>query len=247
MADAKLMTLDISSDLPSDTAFPFDHKDRAPDYSNLDEVISKTDSEAVKAICTLFRNYGSGEYIGEQITQWEHALQAAYMAKRAGAEEEVIIAALLHDIGHIYALAVHSKDYMGDYGASRHEHVGAEFLLSLGFTPLVASLVRRHVDAKRYLTCVQPSYMNKLSEASKVTLRYQGGPMSREEAERFEQDPLKSTILLMRTWDEKAKIVGWVGPGFDVYAPLLAKYSSPERAKQYRERTALKLADASAA
>jgi len=142
MADAKLMTLDISSDLPSDTAFPFDHKDRAPDYSNLDEVISKTDSEAVKAVCTLFRNYGSGEYIGEQITQWEHALQAAYMAKRAGAEEEVIIAALLHDIGHIYALAVHSKDYMGDYGASRHEHVGAEFLLSLGFTPLVASLVR---------------------------------------------------------------------------------------------------------
>lgn len=77
--------------------------------------------------------------------------------------------------------------------------------------------------------------MNKLSEASKITLGYQGGPMSPEEVKQFDQDPLKKTILLMRTWDEKAKAVGWVGPGFDAYVPLLLKYSDPQRAQRYRQ------------
>jgi predicted HD phosphohydrolase len=117
---------------------------------------------------------------------------------------------------------------MGHYGAVKHEVIGAEYLRSLGMPELVCTLVARHVDAKRYLTYAQPSYLAKLSDASKATLAYQGGPMSAAEAALFDQDPYKKTILLMRTWDEKAKVADWRGPGFDAYIATIDKLCTVE-------------------
>ena len=113
---------------------------------------------------------------------------------------------------------------MGVYGIANHEIVGAEYLQNLGFHgSTVPILVKRHVDAKRYLTYSQQGYYDKLSEASKQTLKHQGGPMSKEEAEKFEEDKLKPAILLMRTWDDKAKVKGMKVPEFDHYRELIFK------------------------
>ena len=112
---------------------------------------------------------------------------------------------------------------MGNVGIAHHEKVGADWLRELGMSEEVCHLIQRHVDAKRYLTYSQPGYYDKLSEASKTTLKYQGGPMSEEEARVFEQDPMKKTILLMRTWDEKAKRTDWVVPEFSEYEGMIAE------------------------
>jgi predicted HD phosphohydrolase len=86
-----------------------------------------------------------------------------------------------------------------------HERVGADYLRKCGFSERVAKLVEYHVQAKRYLTLRQPGYHEQLSDASRRTLEYQGGVMTPEEADAFEQDPLCSVSLRMRQWDEWAK------------------------------------------
>ncbi len=152
----------------------------------------------------------------------EHAVQAAACARAAGVSDEVVAGALLHDIGHLIGLAspgVYGR--MGDCGVMAHEGIGAAYLERLGFPAVTCSIVRRHVDAKRYLTSVDPTYYARLSEASKTTLGYQGGPMTEEEAKEFEVDPLKETILAMRRWDEAAKVPGLDVPSLASYAPML--------------------------
>ena len=69
----------------------------------------------------------------------------------------------------------------------------------------MARLVEYHVQAKRYLTLKEPGYYERLSEASRRTLEYQGGMMTEAEADAFEQDPLCEVSLRMRQWDEQAK------------------------------------------
>jgi len=172
-------------------------------------------------IKSLFKAVGNRDYIGEKVTQEQHALQCGKFAKDAGAEDEVVLAALLHDVGHLLGLAEDGqhKQMEGGLGTEDHERLGASFLVSLGFPLKTAELVRRHVDAKRYLCWKNPAYHEKLSEASKGTLLQQGGPMNDEEAKRFEEDSLKDVIIKMRTWDEAAKVVE---PAFEV--PPLESY-----------------------
>eukprot|EP00747_Dinoflagellata_sp_TGD_P092823 gnl/TRDRNA2_/TRDRNA2_165542_c2_seq1.p1 gnl/TRDRNA2_/TRDRNA2_165542_c2~~gnl/TRDRNA2_/TRDRNA2_165542_c2_seq1.p1 ORF type:complete len:250 (+),score=33.77 gnl/TRDRNA2_/TRDRNA2_165542_c2_seq1:101-751(+) len=175
---------------------------------------------AIEQIFDLFRRQGDQEYIGEAVSQQQHCEQAAKFASDAGFDNDTILGALFHDIGHLIGLASPGEHpQMDGLGTHRHEHLGADLLLSLGFSNKTADLVRRHVDAKRYLTWKNPAYYDKLSEASKGTLRHQGGPMGQEEALAFEQDELHRTIILMRTWDEKAKIIN---PSF--YVPSLESY-----------------------
>jgi predicted HD phosphohydrolase len=108
-----------------------------------------------------------------------------------------------------------------------HEGIGGAFLASLGLPHLTTTLVKRHVDAKRYLCSVDPSYHGRLSEASKTTLQHQGGPMSAQEAAEFEQDPLKATILQMRSWDEAAKDPDAKVPSLESYREMLESLLSP--------------------
>lgn len=176
-------------------------------------------------ILELFKQAGGQNYIGEAITQEEHMTQSAKFATDAGASKETILAALFHDVGHLIGLIDASIPTMvgseGDLGATNHECIGASFLVTLGFPPTTVDLVKNHVQAKRYLCWKNPAYHDKLSQASKGTLVLQGGPMSDLEALQFEKNPLKDTILKMRTWDEAAKIVN---PTFEV--PPLENYRS---------------------
>jgi len=189
---------------------------------------------ALKEISGLYRLYGTSDYIGESITQVQHATQCAYMATRAKANEESIIAALLHDCGHLLGMQgnnpnvkqMMSHDNSSQLGVVKHEIIGAEWLQSLGLSSTICQLVARHVDAKRYLCYSNPAYIKKLSPASQQTLIHQGGIMTGEEAKEFDTDPLKNIILRMRDWDDKAKDPDAVVPDFDTYLPMIQKYIS---------------------
>jgi predicted HD phosphohydrolase len=159
------------------------------------------------------------EYIGEPVSQQQHALQCAYLAFTSGADEETILAALFHDIGHL--CPNEEAGNMGVYGTMGHEVVGANFLHFHGLSQTVCELVLGHVQAKRYLTGVNPDYYENLSEASKQTLLWQGGPMSPIEIKAFEADLLFSRKIQMRLWDEQAKVVGWKVPDLNFYHPIL--------------------------
>jgi phosphonate degradation associated HDIG domain protein len=163
--------------------------------------------ELVEQVFQVYAEKGQDDYIGEAISQIEHACQSAQMAVEEGYDDEVILAAFLHDIGHLCAKKDPRND-MDGYGMVKHEKVGANFLRRRGFSERVAQLVENHVQAKRYLTFKNPDYYDKLSEASKNTLEFQGGKMSATEATAFEKDPLFETSLKMREWDERAKEVG---------------------------------------
>jgi 2-amino-1-hydroxyethylphosphonate dioxygenase (glycine-forming) len=158
-------------------------------------------------IFDLYEKYGQADYIGEPVSQIEHMSQSAQLAIKEGYDDEVVLAAFFHDIGHI-CVQSQAKDSMGGYGTKRHEQIGADFLRAKGFPEKMAKLVEYHVQAKRYLTFKFPQYYDNLSEASKHTLEFQGGKMNAPEALDFEQDSLFETSIAMRKWDELAKEIG---------------------------------------
>jgi phosphonate degradation associated HDIG domain protein len=164
----------------------------------------QTVGERVDQVFSLYEKFGDADYIGEPVSQLEHMSQSAQLALEEGCDDEVVLAAFFHDIGHLCVATNESND-MGGYGIKSHEKIGADYLRSLGFPERVARLVENHVQAKRYLTYKYPTYFEALSEASKQTLAYQGGVMTAEEAKAFEADPLFEASLQMRRWDEKAK------------------------------------------
>lgn len=167
--------------------------------------------QTISDISTLFERSGNDAYFGEPVTQLEHALQCAGLAERAGADDETIIAAFLHDIGHLLPPDM-AGGYMDGYGTVDHERLGADYLRQRGFSEKVAQLIEHHVNAKRYLVAKKPEYLARLSEASLKTLEFQGGPMTMDEAESFEKNPYFRQILQVRGWDEQAKETGMVLP-----------------------------------
>lgn len=175
----------------------------------------------VDEIFSLYEKYGAGEYAGEKVTQLQHMVQAGELAKNAGYDDEVVLAAFLHDIGHILET---EHDQMDGFGTVDHEKVGADFLRDRGFGERLARLVENHVSAKRYLTLKNPAYYEGLSEASKKTLEYQGGRMTIEEATAFENDELFKEFIDMRYWDEQAKIEDMPLPSIQYYKSLMTKY-----------------------
>jgi putative nucleotidyltransferase with HDIG domain len=184
------------------------------------EFVRTSGDDAYDRIRVLFEKYGNSNYIGEPVSIIEHSLQAAYFtAKKHASDQELVIANLLHDVGHALGLEVHQEMEMDGCGVREHEKVGAEFLLKLGFPPRVAKLARAHVQAKRYLCFDREDYYANLSDASKITLGFQGGPMNGEEAEHFQSDPDFENILFMRECDEAGKI-----PHGEITVPNLESY-----------------------
>jgi phosphonate degradation associated HDIG domain protein len=172
----------------------------------------------VDEIIQLFEERGNGLYFGEQVTETEHALQAAHLAREAGASDDMILGALLHDIGHL--LHGHGED-IADHGVdAKHEDEGAEFLAGK-FPALVIDCVRLHVPAKRYLCAVEPEYLAGLSPVSQRSLELQGGPMTAEEVAEFETEPYYREAVQARRWDDQAKVVGLDVPGVASYRSLL--------------------------
>ena len=154
----------------------------------------------------LYEQLGTGND-GESITQLEHALQSAALARDAEANDALMVAALFHDVGHLaldvqgeyeYELSSHDDD---------HEARGARILARL-FGPRVAQPVALHVTAKRWRCTREPAYHDQLSRASRSTLIAQGGLLSEEECERFEQHPGFDDAVALRTWDDSGKVEG---------------------------------------
>lgn len=162
---------------------------------------------AVDELFDLCLQQALASYVGERVSQLEHMVQAAELARAAGADEELILAAFCHDVGHFCVpLTAHSA--MGDFGRKGHERVGARWLRGLGFSPRLCGLVERHVQAKRYLCWRDGDYLAGLSPASRQTLAWQGGPMTEVQARGFEADPWFADSLRLRRWDEAAKVPG---------------------------------------
>lgn len=183
--------------------------------------------QVANEIMAMYSKHGGEEYAGEKVSQLEHMVQAAQLAEQQGFDDEVILAAFLHDIGHICE-AAQGDNEMGGYGIKSHEEIAARFLAEKGFSKKIIRLVQSHVNAKRYLTSRYPEYYEQLSDASKKTLEYQGGKMTEEEAIEFEKDPLFTLIIQMRKWDEQAKIEGQRLPHLDYYYQLLVKHLAGE-------------------
>lgn len=184
-------------------------------------------TDQAKAIATeiiaLYEQHGGSAYAGEKVSQLEHMVQAALLAEQQGYDEEVILAAFLHDVGHI-CVSAQGDNEMDGFGIRDHEEVGGAYLQEKGFSKRLIRLVEAHVQAKRYLTWKSPAYYNQLSEASKRTLEFQGGRMPDDEAHAFEQYPLFDLIIRMRLWDEEAKIEGLPMPGLDKYRDMMVRH-----------------------
>jgi 2-amino-1-hydroxyethylphosphonate dioxygenase (glycine-forming) len=173
----------------------------------------------VNEIMDLFTIFGNKDYIGEPVSQIEHMTQCAQLAEASGADNEVIIAALLHDIGHLceFAFPEFKLKHMDSFGIIDHEKFGGQYLKEKGFADNIVKMVESHVNAKRYLTYKYPEYYNLLSEASKNTLEFQGGKMSETEAIKFEGDTLHEKYIALRRWDEQAKEVNKQIPDLNKY------------------------------
>jgi phosphonate degradation associated HDIG domain protein len=174
----------------------------------------------VPFIADIFMRRGAESYLGEAVTMSEHMLQGAQLAEQSGADEELVAAALLHDIGHY--TNEFGEDYIDRGVDNLHDEAGARVLEGF-FPPRVVACVRLHVAAKRYLCATDPAYFGKLSAASIATLKLQGGPMSLEEIEKFRKHPFHKEAIRVRLWDESGKVSGMVTPPFDYYAPLLQR------------------------
>ena len=181
-------------------------------------------AEAIAAeIVNLYLQFGNQDYIGEPVSQIEHMTQCAQIAERKGYNVELILAALFHDIGHLCE-QIMKVEQMDGFGVVNHEKLGADYILSKGFSPTIAELINSHVDAKRYLTYAYPEYFNQLSEASKQTLIHQGGRMTKEEAVIFESNPHFEWFIALRKWDEQAKLEHVPLPPMDYYKHLMIQH-----------------------
>lgn len=184
--------------------------------------MSTRSEQIVDEILGLLGGPSGQLYYGEGVTQLDHALQCAKFAADVNADEETILAALLHDIGHICDPT--AAPMAADIGMVDHEGIGARFLLERGFSPKVAELVGAHVAAKRYLVATNATYAAQLSAASTATLHHQGGPMSSAEVVAFEADPLFKAKLRMRSWDEMGKETDMVTPPLAAYRAMLLRH-----------------------
>jgi phosphonate degradation associated HDIG domain protein len=160
-------------------------------------------------VVELFAAHGHSQYGGEAVSQQEHALQAALFAEREQAGGALIVAALLHDVGHL----LHDlPDDAPEQGTDdRHEVLAARWLANR-FGADVVEPARLHVAAKRYLCAVDRSYQDALSAPSVLSLKLQGGPMTPEEVREFESQPHFEAAVRLRRWDDAAKVVGLVTP-----------------------------------
>lgn len=171
----------------------------------------------------IFDNYAAHGHraYGEDVTELEHALQAATFARQFGEPDHVVAACLLHDYGHL----MHDLgEDIADHGVdAHHEDLGAK-ILGQWFEANIVEPTRLHVAAKRYLCWKDASYHDGLSEASKLSLRLQGGPMSDDEARVFETNPHYASAVQVRRYDDMGKVPGMKTPTLADFRPLIETF-----------------------
>jgi gamma-butyrobetaine dioxygenase len=178
-------------------------------------------------VATLLLTDGARRY-GDSVSQLAHALQCAAHARRAGADDDLALAALLHDIGHLAGGhgVVSEKGMSADEETpARHHGQHAARLIAPYVPGRVVWVVEHHVIAKRYLCATEPAYVAGLSPASVRSLAAQGGPLSTEECRALERERWFAEVVAVRRWDDLAKDATAVVPALDAYRPLLAKYA----------------------
>nr|WP_316639608.1 phosphonate degradation HD-domain oxygenase [uncultured Roseateles sp.] len=168
-------------------------------------------------ITKLFHDKGGEQYSGEPVTQLEHALQSAELAEGEGADDALITAALLHDLGHL----LHD---LGDTPSLRgvddvHQYFALPFLRGL-FPDRVLDAIKLHVDAKRYLCATRAGYWEALSADSKRSLVLQGGVFEGEQITAFEGLPHAQDAVRLRLWDDLAKRADHQTPSLEHYMSI---------------------------
>ncbi len=172
----------------------------------------------VPYLADIFLRRGSESYLGESVTMSQHMLQAAQIAEQEGESTSVIVAALLHDIGHY--TGEFPEDYIEQGMDNRHQLAGAAVLEKF-FHADVVEPVRWHVETKRYLCAVDDGYFACLSGASVETLKLQGGPFDSDQIAEFEQNPYLDTIIRVRKYDDAAKDPLKMTPPIEHYLPMI--------------------------
>jgi phosphonate degradation associated HDIG domain protein len=184
-------------------------------------------STAASDLVELYRSESACRLYDESVTQLEHALQCAALAVATDAPDHMIIAALVHDVGHLV-----DDERVGDERVGRrivdgrHERVGARYLAQW-FGPEITEPVALHVAAKRYLCATDAAYSDALSPASMRSLGFQGGAMTADEQRSFAQDRRARDAVQLRRWDDEAKVVGLTVPDFASFVGLIEGHSRP--------------------
>ena len=168
----------------------------------------------------LFFTRGAEQYDGEPVSHLEHALQAAHLAEQSDATDEVVTACLLHDIGHLLSRRAGTPTLEGI--DDTHQRLGAMYLRGL-FALAVIEPIRLHVEAKRYLCCIDASYHDRLSVDSKRSLRLQGGVFTEDQASAFILQPGAREAVSVRVWDDRAKQPGLRTPVLEHFLERAAR------------------------
>ena len=181
-------------------------------------------ASSVDEVLDLYRRWGA-EHYDEVLSQTDHAIQTAALAVAEGADEELVAAALLHDVGHL--LELEARNGRGELPTVDldHEAVGARYLSAL-FGPGVTAPIALHVRAKRYRCAVDPGYLASLSEGSTRSLALQGGPADADEVASFESNPGFREAVRLRSWDDGGKVDGLEVAELEHYRPLLQRLAA---------------------
>jgi len=181
-------------------------------------------SLTIPEIVELLGSRATTWYGQEAVSQLEHALQCAHLAERANEAPETVVAALLHDLGHMLSAerapvadqdGLPAKDDL-------HQFVALPFLRAV-FPDAVLEPIKLHVDAKRYLCAVDAAYWGDLSPASKHSLELQGGRYDDAQVRAFEDLTFYAEAVRLRRYDDLAKVPGQVTPSLAHYADLMAQ------------------------
>ena len=183
-------------------------------------MIEQQAEDPVRSVLELFQQRGYRLY-GERVTVLDHSLQTAAFARQDGASDAMVIAALLHDIGH---LVRNEQEDIASRGVDTvHERAGADYLTQW-FDPEVVEPGRLHVAAKRYLVATDEAYARALSPASAETLELQGGPFTLKQCRAFQKLPYWREALALRRYDDMGKVPGMDVPSLEHYELLLRRY-----------------------
>ena len=179
---------------------------------------------SVDELFQLFADFGHKSY-GEDVTSLMHSLQCAQLAANDGASDELVAAALLHDVGHLVADVQTGERADLETDDDLHEAIGAHIVSPL-LGPAVAQPIALHVTAKRWRCTVSPEYHDALSDTSRATLTAQGGLLTTEECERFEKHPGHAAALRVRDWDDLGKDPHMPTASLESYRPLLERLAA---------------------